>query len=309
MQFGHYLKTCREHLSLTQEQLVQALYLYDADHFQTLDGSTLSKWERGNVQPQTVKQVSIVKFFQQSTHKALPCFDAYSVEKVEEIICEVGMQNLLGKSKELILKFPSATIGTDDLHVYQLRNSEMIDEVIDINMQFDKDFNHDFTQLQTEQFKTWALHPSNSFYVCKYHEQFFGLLFTLRLKPEVFEKIMNLEIDERELTIDDFASFSEMGSNYMLSFFAMNEKAASVLFVRYYAHIIANQKVILDVGVATLMEDAKKLIGEMNLRHYGSKTVIKGLELQTYRETLPNFLACEKVMKMIFSKQDTPREG
>ena len=306
MQFSYYLKTCREHSDLTQEQLVEALYLYDIDHFQTLESSTLSKWERGTIQPQIAKQVSIVKFFQRCAHKALPCFDAYSVEEVEALICKVGMHNLLGKSKELVLNFPSAMIGMDDLNIYQLQNSKMIDEVIEINTKLDRGFSHDFTQLQSDQFKEWALHPSNSFYVCKYNEQFFGLLFTLRLKTEVFEKVMNLEIDERELMVDDFASFDEMGSNYMLSFFAMNEKAASILFVRYYAHLIANQKSIAEVGVATMMEDARKLIGDMNLHHHGSKIIGDGLEIQSYRETLANFLACEKVVKMIFSKQECP---
>ena len=57
-----------------------------------------------------------------------------------------------------------------------------------------------------------------------------------------------------------------------------------------------------------MMEDARKLIGSMNLSLHTSKMIGKGLELQTYRETLPNFLACEKVVKMILSKQECPEE-
>ena len=238
----------------------------------------------------------------------MPCWDNYTVKETEEMICKVGMKNLLGNSKELVLNFPSSTIGEDDLNVYQLRNSFTIDEVIDINMGLDKDFNHDTTQLRSEQFKEWALYPSSLFYACEYKRQFFGLLFTLQLKPEVFEKIMDLEIDEKDLTVDDLAAPEEIGCNHMISFFAMNEKAAAMLFVRYYAHLIANQKVIKEIGVATMMEDAKKLIGNMNLHHHGSKGVGKGLELQTYRETLPNFLASEKVVKMLLSKQECPEE-
>jgi hypothetical protein len=120
---------------------------------------------------------------------------------------------------------------------------------------------------------------------------------------------MNCEIQERDLTLNDFASFDEMGSNYILSFFAMNEKAASMLFIRYYAHLIANQKVIEEVGVATMMEDAKKIIGSLNLKYHTSTMIRGDLELQTYRETLPNFLASEKVIKMILSRQDCPEEA
>ena len=308
MQFNEYLKQCREHNEQTQEQLVLGLYLHDIDHFEALDPGTLGKWERGVTKPKALKQVSILKYFQELTGKALPCLDDYSVDETEELICKVGIQNLLGNSKKLVLNFPSATIGADDLHVYQLRNSEMIDEVIDINMDLDKDFNHDITQLQSEQFKEWALHPSSSFYACQYKGQFFGLLFTLRLKPEVFERIMDLEIDEKDLTVDDFASFEVLGCNYMISFFAMNVKAAAMLFIRYYAHLIANQNVIAEVGLATMMEDAKKFISNMNLHYHGSKSVGEGLVLQAYRETLPVFLATEKVAKMILSKQDCPEE-
>ncbi len=308
MQFNEYLKQCREHNEQTQEQLVLGLYLHDIDHFEALDPGTLGKWERGVTKPKASKQVSILKYFQGLTGKALPCLDDYSVDETEELICKVGIQNLLGSSKELVLNFPSATIGADDLHVYQLRNSEMMDEVIEINMDLDKDFNHDTSQFQSEQFKEWAMHPSNSFYTCQYKGQFFGLLFTLRLKPEVFERIMDLDIDEKDLIDDDFASFEEMGCNYMISFFAMNEKAAAMLFIRYYAHLIANQKVIAEVGLGTMMEDAKKLIRNMNLHYYGSKDVGEGLVLQTYRETLPVFFATEKVAKMILSKQECPEE-
>ena len=284
------------------------LYSYDIDSFEGLDTGTLSKWERSVTKPKLSRQVNILKYFQEKTGVSLPCWDSYSVDETEELTCKVGMQNLLGKSKELVLNFPSSMIGADDLNIYQLRNSKMIDKVIDINIDLDKDFNHDTTQLKSEQFKEWALHPSSSFYVCEYNDQFFGLLFTLRLKPEVFERIMDVEIEEKDLTMDDFASFEEMGCNHMISFFAMSEKAASMLFIRYYAHLIANQKVIAEVGLATMMEDTKKFISNMNLHYHGSKIVGEGLELQTYRETLPNFLATEKVVKMILSKQECPEE-
>jgi transcriptional regulator with XRE-family HTH domain len=308
LQFNEYLKKCREQNDHTQEQLVHALYIHDIEHFEALDAGTLGKWERGVTKPKALKQVSIIRYFQEITGNALPCFDDYNVNETEELICKVGIKNILGNSKELVLNFPAAMIGANDLNVYQLRNTEMIDEVIDINMDLDKDFNHDTTQFRPEQFKEWALHPSSSFYTCQYKGQFFGLLFTLRLKPEVFERIMDQEIDEKDLTVDDFASFEEMGCNLMVSFFAMNEKSAAMLFIRYYAHLIANQKVIAEVGLATMMEDAKKLIRNMNLHHHGSKSVGEGLMLQTYRETLPIFLSSEEVVRMVLSKQECPEE-
>jgi hypothetical protein len=224
------------------------------------------------------------------------------------MICETGMKNLLGKSKELILNFPEKMIGTDEIKVFQLRNSEVLDTIIDLHMELDKGFKHKFKDVPSAHFKEWALHPSNFFYQCSYKKQFFGLLFALRLKPEIFEKIINLEIREKDLKLEDFASFDEMGSSYITSFFAMNEKAASLLFIRYYAHLIANQKVIEEVGVSLMMEDAKKLLANMNLTEHQNMVLDNGSTLQTYRESLSRFLASEQTVKMILSKQECPEE-
>ena len=308
MQFSQYLRTCRERSKVTQEQLVQALYVHDKESFEALNMNILSKWERGVIQPKLAKQVSIVKYFQKLTDRALPCFDNYTVDKAEALLCEAGMKNLLGKSKKLVLDFPSSVIGADDLMVYHVRNSENFDKYIAINVDLDKGFTHDYSQLDFTKFKNWASNPVNSFYVCEYKGQFFGLIFTLRVKPEVFEKLMQLQIDEKELTNDDFALFNEKGSNYILSFFAMNEQAATLLFIRYYAHLIANQDVIEEVGLASMMKDTKKLIDNMHLRICERKTVSESLTIESYRATLSTFLAHKIVLKMLLSKQNIPSE-
>jgi len=308
VKFNEYLKKCRQQNGLTQEDLVHALYLHDTEYFEALETTTLSKWERGVTKPKLAKQVSIMRYFQQLTGKAVPCFDAQDIHETETYICNPGVERLLGKSKELILNFPSSVISKEDLCICQLRNSPLLEQVLEINIDIDKDFNHNTSKFRTEQLREWALHPSNSFYVCEYKEQFFGLLFTLRLKPESFNRLMNLTLEERELTNDDFASFNEPGCSYIVSFFALNEKAAALLFMRYYAHIIANQDNILEVGLATMMNDAKRLIQNMNLNLYKSKYKTETLRLYTYKETLSNFLTSEEVVKMLLTKQDCPEE-
>jgi hypothetical protein len=268
----------------------------------------LSKWERGVIQPKLSKQVSIVKYFQKITGKALPCFEHYTVGEAEALLCEAGMKNLLGKSKKLVLDFPSSIIGIDDLMVYHVRNSDNFDKYIAINVDLDRGFTHDYSQLNFDRFKNWASNPVNSFYVCEYKEQFFGLLFTLRVKPEIFEKLMNFEMHERELTTDDFAPFDEGGSNYIISFFAMNDKAATMLFIRYYAHLIAYQNVISEVGTASMMDDAKKLFSYMHLRDYVDKRLSSGAILKSYRAKLSDFMSHEGVLRMIFHRKDIPSE-
>ena len=69
---------------------------------------------------------------------------------------------------------------------------------------------------------------------------------------------------KNDITADDFASSDEEGSSLMLSFFAMNDKTATLLFIRYYAHLIANQKTIDEIGGITIQDEAKKIINNMN---------------------------------------------
>ncbi len=308
MHFNEYLKLCRESSHLTQEQLVHALYSYDIDSFESLDTNTLSKWERSITKPKLSKQVNVLKYFQEQTGAALPCWDSYSAEEAENLICKAGMYNLIGKRKKLILDFPSEMMRVDEFKVYPVRNFERMDMLIEINMDLHKTFNCGYTQITIEQFKEWALHPSNLFLACEYKEGFLGLFFSIRLKPEVFDKLLNFEMKKSDITVDDFASFDEIGCNYMLSFYAANHKVATMLFIRYYAHLIANQKSISEIGVVTALDEVKKVVSNMNLYYHSSKITDDNVEIQAYRQTLPEVLASENVVKMILSKQECPEE-
>ncbi len=310
MQFNDYLKHCRTENSLTQEALVEALYWYDDANFGGLDTTTLSKWERGVTQPRMSRQVAIVRYFQQRMGMAVPCFAHVPETEAEENICAAGMENILkeSKSKELILDFPSAMMAIDELTTYELRDSESLEKATRLNAYLDKHFNHDYTQLSPEDFKRWAGMPGNFFLVAEFVEEIIGLLFVLKLTSDAFEKITNGVIMERDLTEADFAAPHEAGSSYILSFFAMNTRAASMLFVRYYAHVIAQQAFVEDVGVATMMEDAQSLIANLDLPLYHEMAVPSGQILQFYRAPLGDFLATERVIRMILTRQDCPEE-
>jgi len=308
LHFNEYLKSCREHNQLTQEQLVHDLYIYDIESFEGLDTSTVSKWERGITKPKPSKQVNIIKYFQEKTGVALPCWESYSIKETEDLICRSGMTNLIGKRKELIQNFPSEMMHVDEFKIYPVRSFERMSALLEINMDIHQTVNQKYSQVSLEQFKEWALHPSNLFLACEYKGGFLGLFFTLRLKPEVFDKIMNFEMKKSDITLDDFASFDEMGCNYMLSFYALNQKCATMLFIRYYAHLIANQKNIAQIGLITTLDEVKKVVNNMNLDYYTGKILEKDVEIQAYKQTLPNVIASENVVKMILSKQTCPEE-
>jgi transcriptional regulator with XRE-family HTH domain len=308
MQFNEYLRSCREHNQLTQEQLVHDLYSHDIDSFKGLDTSTLSKWERGVTKPKASKQVSIIKYFQNKTGAVLPCWDHYSIDETEELICKAGMRNLIGKSQKHIYDFPSETMSVDDIHVYPLRSFERMDDLIELNMPLHKSLNHESLQVSQEQFKEWALHPDSLFLACEYKGSFIGLSFTTKVKPEIFDKILNFEMKRSEMNTDDFASFDEIGSSLFLGFFALNEKAAVLLFIRYYAYLIANQNYIADIGGVVNSEEAIKLVSNMNLQYHGNEITDDDITIKAYRQTLSNALASEHVVKMILSNQECPEE-
>ena len=295
-------------MQLTQEQLVHDLYSYSIEHFKSLDTRTLSKWERGDTKPKASKQVSIIKYFQIKTGVALPCWDHYSIEETEDLICQVGMKNLIGKTKKLIFDFPSEMMSVDDITVFPVRNFENMDALIESNMHMHQSSNHESSQLTREQFREWAMHPDNLFLACEHKGTFLGLLFTARVKPEVLDKIVNFKMKKNEVLEKDFASFDEKGSMLLLSFFALNQKVATMLFIRLYAHLIANQKHIVDIGGITNSDEAKKLVSNMNLQYQNHMTTNDGVKITGYKQSLANVLASEYAVKMLLSKQKCPEE-
>lgn len=301
MRFNQYLKLCRVENNLTQEQLVHGLYSHDTDLFSALDTGTLGKWERGVTKPKAAKQVSILKYFQRKTDIVLPCWENYSVEEVANQLSTSGMRNLIGKSKKHIYSFPSEVMHTEDIHVYPLRNFNSMDALLEMHNALHQDINHPLLHINKEQFKQWALHPNSLFLICEYKGAFIGLSFTTKVKPEIFDKILNFEITRDALKTQDFASSTEIGSSLMLGFFAFNEKAATLLFIRYYAYLIANQKYISNVGAISNSPEALTLISNMNLQYHGCYMTKDDVKIKAYKETLFNVVASEHVIKMILS--------
>ena len=302
MEFSIYLKSCREKHFGTQDQLVNALYRYDSHHFKNLDSVTLSRWERNTTKPNTLKQLSIIKYFQKQIKEALPCWNHYSIDEVEHLICTVGMKNILGKSQQLILNFPAELMQMDDLKVYPVRNMEKSHKLFEINMDFHKSTNERYTQISLEQFEKWSQHPSSFFIACEYKEDFAGLFFCIRLKVKVFEKLKKFQIQKCDIEESDFAKNDEVGAVYMLSFYALNYKVATMLFVRYYAYLIARQNKIEQIGVTTALPEVKKAVENMNLELVNKKYFTNGKSLVFYSQSLDKVLATDYVVKMIFSQ-------
>lgn len=308
MKFYQYFKLCRIQNDFTQEQLVNQLYLFDIEVFGGLNTSTLSKWERNITQPTMSKQIKLMKFFQKQSGLALPCWHELSYNATEDALYNVGIKDILRKSKQYVLSFPSKTMHINDLKVYPVRDFSAIDILLDMNLVIHKDFNPKYTQIQIEQFKEWALHPSNFFIVCEYKGAFVGIFFTIRLKQKIFDKLINFKMKKSDIVMDDFASMNEEGCNFILSFYALNQKISSLLIIRYYAYLITNQEFISSVGSITSQEEAKKIILNMHLNHHKSKIVQDNIKIDSYQAIIADVFAHENVINMIMLNQNFSEE-
>ncbi len=304
MKFNEYIKSCRINNNFTQEELVQELYSF-SDIFTGLDSRTLSRWEQGSTKPSVVKQVLIVRFFQNFSTDVFPCFS--SSNNAEEEICKRGIKNLIGQSKEHIVNFPSNIFSTGDIDISHVRSHNDLDLLLQMPQSILSGRADNYFQITVQHLKEWALHPSNLFLLAQSNDTFVGMFFSIRLKPAVFKKLLSFKIKLRDVSHDDFASFQEKACNFPVAIFAYNEKVASLLYIRYYAHLISNQDTIIEVGTTPLLQGAKKLLEKMHCHHIDDKE-IDGRILASYSAPLEDILINEDVLKMIFHKQDCPED-
>ena len=234
-----------------------------------------------------------------------PCF--YSLNNVEEELCRVGIKNLIGQSKEHIVNFPTNIFTTGDISITHVRSHDNIELLLKMPQSILSGRADNYFQITTKHLKEWALHPSNLFLIAQTNETFVGMFFTVRLKPEVFKKLLSFEIKVRDISPDNFATFEEEACNFPVAIFAYNEKVASLLYIRYYAHLISNQDTVVEVGTTPLLKGAKKLLEKMHC-HYLDDQEIDGQTLAAYSAPLEDILINEDVLKMIFQKQECPEE-
>lgn len=305
MHFNIYLKTCRTRYKLTQEQLVEELYSFD-DAFKGLDTRTLSRWELAQTQPPLAKQVLIVKFFQRYSSHLFPCF--YDIENIEEKLCRDGVFNVLGKSKEHIFRFPENAFRVDDITVTHLRSHEQMGELLKISHAIIDSITQNYYGLTVEHLEAWAFHPSNLFIVAQNNSQALGMLNLLKLNPQSYKEILSFKKELRDLKEEDFAKPGEEASIFFLTSYAYNETVASLLLIRYYAHLIANQDSIIEVGSTIVVEGGKKFAERMHLEHLGDRK-LQNRTISAYSAPLEDVLINPEVLRMIFQKEACEEEN
>jgi transcriptional regulator with XRE-family HTH domain len=302
MDFGIFLKQCRERYAITQGELGEELYLQDAELFVGVNSSTLSRWERGISLPSLKRMEGVLAFFQRQAGRPFPCLEDHDPVSIESILCEQPVRHLFDRQKSMVnqVEFDNDTLPPFELE--NLRRHENAEVLLELNTMLHRPANTPYTRVPPEKFRDWLDHPANLFIAVSYRDSFLGLLFTLRLKPDAFDDLLSFRRRKAELDMEDFATMQEEGSLYLLSFFALSPAIATTMFTRLFAHLIANQERTREIGIVTSFPDAKDLALKMNLRPTdrrkdGSRTIY------AYRNDLYRFFASDLGVKIFFPKE------
>ena len=299
MKFSEYISTCRENLQFTQEQLVQKLYNFD-DIFDGLDINTLSRWERELTKPSLERQIKAVKFFSQQTNESFPFFEQLC-SNIEDEVCSSAVANLIGSNKQLIMNFPSDSIQLEDIKITQLKEAPDISQIIKISQSILQGLVKIPLPFNEQDIKKVAKCPNNFLLVSQFQNQFFGMLFVLRVKPQVLDDLLYSRKEWYKLEDDDFAGFDEIGCCFIFNFYAYNEKVASLLFSRFFAYLIANRNVIKEIGSHTIHEQGKKLLRNLHLKQI-TEIDFPQIKLASHKASILEVLVNEDTLKMIFQK-------
>ncbi|BBP46208.1 hypothetical protein THMIRHAS_15810 [Thiosulfatimonas sediminis] len=299
--FSDYLRICRENTGVTQTELVDALIQNDSA-FNSLDATTLSRWERGVSKPALSKQTLIIKYFSQYFGRIYPFLEEAEPIEIEKSFCAIGFSKLLGRHK-MVMDFPTKNMDTklfkvkpfhDSLHkMTALRRNHMIMQEIY------------GPQLCYTLHENLATNPSNYFAICEYQGDYYGHFFALRLKPEVFRRLMNFNMRADAISLLDIAPADEIGCYYFFGFFSLGEKVISLIWIHFYTQLIKQQKTIADLGALIVSKEGEIIAKNMNTECVNA-IEIQGITMMNFQASIDQMLITENVVKMLFNPESCP---
>ena len=295
MTFDRYLKLCRTNLQLTQAELVLELYNFDTV-FEKLDVNTIGRWERAVTHTPLAKQVKILHYFFQKLDFYFPFLDMNSIEKIEEKFSTDSVHKFLGKHKKIVMSFPTSHSEENDFKILHARESKYKKTAFATAINICDDMYGSGRFYPLEKLEVFSNHPSTLFLLCEYKEQYFGHAFFIYIKQEIYNKVMNFEMDYMDITSKHLASKDESASYFSMGLFAMNEKAIALLFMRLYAQLIIGQKKIFEIGTLISNGDAVNIA-----ENFGLEKSIRKQDLMAYSATIKEVLLTEQIVKMLFT--------
>ena len=301
MHIGEYIRTCREELGWTQEKLVEELFLYDIDRFGGVDTTTVSKWERGVSRPPLRRTQALIRFFQYRLARPLPCWRVRDEDDAMESLCGGEIARILGNPKHLVSRVPLEIDFSKGVRLMSLRGHPRAEELLEITAMMLETAAAPYDRVGEAELKRWMDCPDHLFTVVVYRDTFLGLFFSLRLKPESFEKVLTFEKRKKELDEEDWATAPERCSILSVAFHALTQPVGTLLMARLYAHLLAHQEEIEAVGFVSSLRETERVAENMGLRCVGEKE-LQEHRLCAYRGDLYDLFASPLIVKTLFER-------
>ena len=296
MRFCEYITMVRAECGLTQLELVEILINKNVELFSTLTASTLSRWENGFSAPSLEKKQSILRHFIYN----YPSITFENIEAVEDHFYRQITVGYLEKMSEIQYNFPIGDVEIEDLAVYNLHEYPGIDGVVERTKHLKKAVESSYSTLTKEKGYAFSQYKSNIYIVVDYKGLFLGFFSAVKLKADIFEKVISFEmkiqdIEEEHLVMDD-----EKGSLFLLFFFSLNLKVTARLNIRFLSYLIKNQKMIEKVGALVSNKISTERIKTFNMKAFKSTTLEDGVKLTSYQANAKEVMLSEYCVKKFF---------
>jgi len=298
--FSSYIKKCRLNLGFTQIELVSELFKFD-QIFNGLDSNAIGRWERAFAKPPLFKQVKILEYFFEKFDYYFPFLDMENVKTIEQQFSTKGIEKLLGTHKQLVMNFPTMRSDNNQFSIRLPKESSHLNTAIATAINICDDLYGAGRYYDEKTLQKFSLSSRSLFIICEYKEQYFGHSFFICLKTNIYNKILDFQMDYEDITTADLAVDGEDGSYMSIGIFAMNKKALSLLFIRFYAYLIMYQKQISYIGTLISEEDAIEIA-----TNFGLKRGATNKDLTVYSASIKDVLLTEQIIKILFAPSSVP---
>lgn len=301
--FSDYLNICRKEQNITQSELVDYLIEHN-DCFESLDTTTLSRWERGISKPSIAKQTEIIIYFSKVFNRVFPFINDADTVDIENSFCSLGFSKLVGKHN-LVLNFPTHQMDKAEFSVSLLAESSSQEDAVNRNILMFKELYN--KEIDFDKHMAMSLKPANYFSVCTYGGDYYGHLCFIKVKTAIYRKLMRFEMVTEQLKPDDFASEDEQGHLLFYGFFGMSELVMSMLWVHFYSTLIKYQDNVISNGAIIATDGGKKIALGLGLELQSSAPVGDKV-FSSYDALTSVMLLNERIVKMLFNPESCPEE-
>jgi len=245
--------------------------------------------------------VKILEYFFEKFDYFFPFLDMENVKIIEQQFSTEGIEKLLGTHKQTVMNFPTMRSDNNNFSIKLSNESSHLDTAIATAINICDDLYGVGRYYDEKTLQEFSLSSRTLFIICEYKKQYFGHSLFVCLKTDIYNKILNFQMNYEDITTSDLAVDNENGSYMSIGLFAMNKKALSLLFIRFYAYLIMNQKQISYIGTLISKDDAIEIA-----TNFGLKRGATNKDLTVYNGSIKDVLLTEQIIKILFAPSSVP---